>query len=480
MQIDVIRGAVAKHITNRPVILVGADLDRFSQHIHELRSMGARKVLIVSSGLGVGAIPNVDGFEVAFVDVSEAANISHAEAAWQQVFQAPPPWLERMLASFDPHGEAAVIPWRFRTSTTFGERPVYGPRIGEAVRLEDKTRIGAFLSGCGIGGPPGAQTVLAELGELQRAAADLDYGRGTVWSGDASEATNSGTKFVRWVRNADDCLAAATFFASHCREVRVAPFLEGVACGMHALVTRHGVSVFRPVELLILRPECGSTFIDAGFATTFDPDAADTAAYRLLVDRIGRELWKQFGYEGAISVDAILTERGWVVHDINPRQGGGLVYFRDALPDLPIHLAHHVAAAGDLPPIDMQALERLVLDASDRTRVIASALTLNGGPGSSFATNVPVGDELIPVRYTPGSAGRNRLVLAPQLQVGERVAPRVAAAVTAVRFDIGLDLAVTAPLCLTQPQCRRVGQLERATVDRQPQQVPSMEVSVDR
>ena len=451
MTVEQFRSIVHRHVTSRPVVLIGADLERLGQDVHGLRAMGAERVMVVAGGAGSGSVPNLDGYEYVEVDVPERGEVAITEPAWASIFASPPPHLAAALERFDPHREAAVIPWRFRRSRALGDRPVFGPRMPEAIALEDKTRIGPLLTELEIPQPPGAITVGVDSTALGEATRRVDRGAGAVWSGDAKTATNSGTKFVRRVRDGLDMYEAHAFFAEHCNEVRVAPFLEGVACGMHAFVTPQGTAVFRPVELLIYRPGHGTGFVDAGFSTTFDPEPTDTAEYRGLTRRIGDELYRRHGYQGAISVDAILTEDGWAVHDINPRQGGGLVYVQHTLPDMPIHLLHHVAAEaarrGVPLELDFRALEDAVVSAANARRMVVSAFTAPEGPRRrrTIRTRGARG-ERVDLRYRPlRGGGGGRIDVAAAGRAGEQIAPKVASALRHADAVLGLGLALEAP-----------------------------------
>jgi hypothetical protein len=68
-----------------------------------------------------------------------------------------------------------------------------------------------------------------------KAGRSLDLGRGTVWAGDARDGFNGGGEYVRWIRHevSVDVDEAVTFFAARCDQVRVAPFVEGLPCGIH-------------------------------------------------------------------------------------------------------------------------------------------------------------------------------------------------------------------------------------------------------
>lgn len=449
MSVAQARELVQRYVTDHPVILIGADLDRLTQHVHELRSMNAERVLVVASGRGPGPVSSLDGYEYVEVDAPAEHGATIVEPAWKRIFASPPTHLREALNAFDPDRNAIVIPWRFRRSRMLGDRPVFGPRMPEATALEDKTRIGPLLAALDIPQPPGAQCVPVVVAALREASAQVNRGAGVVWSGDAATATNSAAKFVRRIRTAHDMEEAYAFFRRYCNEVRVAPFLDGVPCGMHAFVTAQGTAVFRPVELIILRSKTGIGFVDTGFSTTFDPEPDDTAAYRSIVRAVGDELHQQFGYQGAISVDAILTEDGWAVHDINPRPGGGLVYARHALPELPIHLLHHVfteaARTSESPTVDLAALEHEVVEAADACRMVVAACSTPEGPRRRRTVRVRgVPGQGIDVRYRPLKTGGGRVTFAAVGRPGEQIAPRIAAALGDANETLGLGVALEA------------------------------------
>jgi hypothetical protein len=203
---------------------------------------------------------------------------------------------------------------------------------------------------------------------LLQAAARHDRGSGTVWAGDAREGFNGGAVFVRWIRDdrADAVDEAAGFFDAHCDRVRVAPFLEGVPCSVHGIVVDDGVAVFRPVEMVTLRQDLRLRY--AGVATFWDPAPADREAMRSAARRVGEILADRVAFRGCFGVDGVMTDRGFLPTEVNPRFGGGMATIGKGLSDrLPLVLLHHVLVERpDLVPA--AELERCLTAAADATR----------------------------------------------------------------------------------------------------------------
>jgi hypothetical protein len=203
---------------------------------------------------------------------------------------------------------------------------------------------------------------------LRAAAAELDCGAGTVWSGDAKEGFNGGGHAVRWIRDGDDGREAVAFFAEHCNRVRVAPFVEGISCSVHGFVTDDGVAVLRPVELVNLRRPSGDKLKYAGCATFWDPPDSDRAEMRAAALRLGDRLGEEVAYRGSYTLDGILGADGFVATECNPRPGAGLGYLGTAAPDFPFDLVQYLAVAGDAAWLHAQELEAFLLEAGDRVR----------------------------------------------------------------------------------------------------------------
>ena len=183
------------------------------------------------------------------------------------------------LDDFDPDRGALVLLAAVGTSLRIGDRTAYGARPASWSALEDKTLGDALFDRAGVPRPP-SRVVPVELAALHASAAEVDRGAGTVWSGDAKEGFNGGGHAVRWIRDGDDGSAAAAFFAEHCAQARVAPFVDGLSCSVHGFVTDDGVAVLRPVELVNLRRPIGDRLQYAGCATFWDPLDSDRGAMR--------------------------------------------------------------------------------------------------------------------------------------------------------------------------------------------------------
>ena len=250
---------------------------------------------------------------------------------------------------------------------TLGDRPAFGARPPEWVALEDKTVCDALFDDAGVPRPRSA-IVPASDAALRDAAAPLDQGGGTVWAGDSREGFNGGGQFVRWVHSGDDGAEASAFFAAHCDRVRVAPFVDGIACSVHGFVTDDGVAVFRPVELVNLRRSSGDRFQYAGCATFWDPAASDRETMRGAARRLGEHLRARVEYRGWFTLDGIIGADGFVATECNPRPGAGIGYLAAAIPDFPSDAVQHLAVAGRTPWLRARDFEAVVLEAADRVR----------------------------------------------------------------------------------------------------------------
>ena len=160
----------------------------------------------------------------------------------------------------------------FDTTTTVAGRPAYGARRPEWVALEDKTTNDALFARAGVACAPSEVVVATDRGALDAAAARLDGGAGTVWSGDARDGFNGGGVLVRRVTGPDRATEVAALMAGRCDRVRVAPFLDGIPCSIHGIVTTDGIAVFRPMEMVVLRT-ADAGFRYAGVASYWDPPA---------------------------------------------------------------------------------------------------------------------------------------------------------------------------------------------------------------
>ena len=74
------------------------------------------------------------------------------------------------------------------------------------------------------------------------------------------------------------------------------------------------------------------------------------------------ELRERVDFRGVFTIDGILSARGWVANECNPRFGAALAYTRGLLPDAPLDLVHHMVIAGDGGAVTARDLEEVGAD----------------------------------------------------------------------------------------------------------------------
>jgi hypothetical protein len=421
-------GLVRGLVDGRKVILAGTLLAPGAIYVRHLRDLGAGPFLIVATGDGTGDLPTPHEADWVVHPVTAADTIDEFRQV-ERLMADPPPAIVEAVERFDPDHDALVFYPPFATSRELCGRAAYGARRPEWVALEDKTTC---------------EIVEVDRNALLAAAARLDQGAGTVWSGDARDGFNGGGIFVRWIRSDPDPAAvddAVARFAPACDHVRVAPFVEGIPCSVHGVVCPDGIAALRPVEMVNLRPPGASRLQYAGAGTWFDPPAADREQMRAAVRRLGALLQTDHGFAGTFTVDGIVGADGWVPTELNPRYGAGMGYASALYPDLAFGLLHQMVVEGDAPDVRATDIEALLLPAADDTRW--------GGGWSMIPTtfteteSVPVCFEGDRLRVTqPGEVSDGELMRGPnavggfvrlsldpdRTPKGPSVAPRVVAA----------------------------------------------------
>jgi hypothetical protein len=352
-------------VEGRDVILAGGVLAGFTPVVERLRTLGARRYLCIVNGPGTGPLPKGDDVEVVVVPF-DVPTVTDEFRQWERVMAAPPDFVHEALASLDPHGDALLFINVFQAIQSLGDRRGFGARRPEWIALEDKTICDALFDRAGVARPESA-VVPTEYDALVSAGSTFDRGDGTVWAGDASRGFNGGGEYVRRVRDEHDARDAAAFFVAECDRVRIAPFVEGVPASIHGFVTADGVAVFRPVELVTLRPAVGNRFRYAGAATYWDPAPADREAMRAAARRVGECLRAEVDFRGMFTVDGILGADGWVPTECNPRAGAALGYASVACPDVHLDLLHRLVIEGD-EHVRAADLELALIPAADATR----------------------------------------------------------------------------------------------------------------
>jgi len=241
--------------------------------------------------------------------------------------------------------------------------------------------------------------------------------------------------------------------------VRVAPFLDGIPCSIHGIVTTDGIAVFRPMEMVTLREVDPPGFRYGGVASFWDPPAADRAVMRAAARRVGALLRDEVGFAGSYGVDGVLTADGFRPTELNPRMGGGLSVIARAVPEIPLFPLHWVTAAGLPVPVSAADLEETLTAAADAQRGGGTWVFAHKEVGETSRHPVVVRDGVCrPAGHGPPDA---ELVLGPGAEgafvrfepdaertpVGPSIAPLACAVLgwADAEFDLGLGPLTPAP-----------------------------------
>ena len=335
-----------------------------------LGALGAARPFLIADGEGSGQMPTAAEAELRLLNI-DAETIVDQHRQSEAALQSLPAEVQAAVDAWDPEHDARwICSIMLHEVATVAGRRKYALREPAWTVFEDKIAIDAFWDAIGVRRAP-SRIVAAEPQTLAAAAADLDRALGTVWAADACEGIHGGAEGLRWVRPGDDGRAAAEPLKDLADRVRVMPFLEGIPVSIHGIVFPDFVAVFRPVEMVVLRPPVGDRFLYAGCANWFDPPAEDREAMRALAKTAGAALREQVGYRGAFTVDGVLTGEGFLPTELNPRIGGGLRTLAGGLGDLPLTPLCWAVTEGEATHLDYrpELLERAVLASADTCRV---------------------------------------------------------------------------------------------------------------
>jgi hypothetical protein len=368
-----LRRRLGELFADRPVICGIAPLAGFVDWVRLLQEVGARRPLLVATGLGAGLTPAPEEAEVVFLDVPQHTTMTDDLRRQDALARSLPAHVRAAVEAYDERGDALWMVGPFIGTEPVLGREVVGGRPLSWTALEDKLVVDAIWDEVGFPRAP-SRIVPCEPDALAEASRLLDRGVGTVWAGDARDGFNGGGDYVRHVDEPADAERAIRFFAPRCDRVRVMPFLDGVPCSIHGMVLADGVAAFRPVELAILRgPE--RRFAYGGQGTGWDPPAADRAAMRRLVRDVGELLRAKVGYRGAFGIDGVLTADGFRPTELNPRMSAGISSLARVADTGLFTLLQFNLAVGRDPGVGVAELESWALPLMDEHR-FARAIAL--------------------------------------------------------------------------------------------------------
>jgi hypothetical protein len=443
-------------VAGRRVILAGFPVAATAPTVTMLRSLGSERCFVLGPMIGTGEMPDDADAEWLSLDI-ETPETMTVFRRFEQAMAHPSADVTAALDRYDPHRDALVLVAPYDVSAVVAGRPAFGGRRAEWVALEDKTTNDALFDRAGIARPPSAVVSATDRAALAAAAARLDAGAGTVWAGDARDGFNGGGTLVRWVTGPDQAEAAQARLAAQCDHVRVAPFLDGVPCSIHGLVTHDGIAVFRPVEMVTLRTADPHGFRYGGAATFFDPPDPDREVMRGVARRVGARLRDEVGFLGTYGVDGVLTSDGFLPTELNPRFGGGLGAIARALPDLPLLPLHWAAAAGQTLPVSAGEIELALLSAADARRAGGGWVMVNARLDETCERPVvvrdgrcePAGEAVADGTLQVGPSAEGgfvRFTADPdRTPVGPSIAPRVCAVLAWADEEYGLGLGPLEP-----------------------------------
>ncbi len=364
--VDYYRDLLRPVFENQRFLVAGDVMASILRLAKQIGDLGAERPFLLAAAPGVGEQPSEEEAVSRLLPVT-GGHIIECLRRFEPLLAKLPEEIQEAVERWDPERRARSLFWfTFTDVPQVGGRPRYAYRPPAWAAIEDKTECPRFFDAIGLRRGPLA-VVAADSAVMSAAARRLDAGSGTVWAGDASEGLNGGGLYVRWVRDPQTEAQACEFFEAHCARVRVMPFVEGIPCSLHGIVFPSGTSVFRPVEMIVLRGS-DARLRYVGTSSFWDPPAAERERMRDLVRRVGEGLRQQVGFRGAYTVDGVLGEHGFVPTEINARIGGAVNDLYGTNPELPLHALALAATEGEDLDYRPEELERLVLDGADAKR----------------------------------------------------------------------------------------------------------------
>ncbi|MFV9672544.1 MAG: hypothetical protein ACNYZH_04905 [Acidimicrobiia bacterium] len=454
MDIDAVNSRIAEFHRGKKWILLPDAAAAATPLVEQLHDWGAAGVMVIAALEGVGDLPVAD--RIHYTRTS-GDSVMQGIRAYLKSVERPSALLGGSVEVFDPDHEAMILGGGFSRLDTLAGRPVYGARPGVGGALEDKTTVDQLWDDAQVRRAP---SVVVPVADAVAASIAIGTQAGTVWAGDNTEGWHGGGEYVRWIKNAGDAAAALEWFSSHAETVRVMPFLDGIPCSIHGFVTRDGVAVFLPVEMVMLRHASKSEFIYAQAANFWNPPTEVRDEMRKAARRVGELLQERHGYLGGFGIDGVCTRDGFLPTELNPRRSIGHE-LQSRAADLALDSMERMMIEGDLD-IAAQDLEETIVSAASTSRRGGMLLPLTTTyeaaetgirfeSGRAIAVDIE-GETDATMEIGPAAMGSIIILrLDPdRTPVGPSVAPRAIMAIDLARELWGIDmppLAAAPDLC---------------------------------
>ncbi len=353
MDVEAVKAQIAEFHRDRKWILLPDAAAPVAPLVELLNEWGAAGIMVVAAVEGVGELPNADRTHYTR---TSGDTVMHGIRAYLKSVERPSALLLGAVEAFDPSQEAMVLGGGFSRLDTLAGRPVYGARPEAWGALEDKTTVDQLWDDAGVRRAP---SVVVPIGEAVKASLAIESQAGSVWVADNAEGWHGGGEYARWVQSAGDATSAVEWFSEHAATVRVMPFLDGIPCSIHGFVTRDGVAVFLPMEMVILRHTTKPEFVYAQGANFWNPPDAVRDEMRTAARSVGVLLQERRDYRGGCGIDGVCTRNGFLPTELNPRLsiGHGL---QSRAVDIPLATIERMLIEGDLD-VDARDLEDTVV-----------------------------------------------------------------------------------------------------------------------
>jgi hypothetical protein len=270
------------------------------------------------SEAGVAAIQPIS-FPLAATD-----KVSAIYYCQNKQLQYPEENLKDILLQADPDGDALIYAGSAVNVDNVDGRRVIGyrqPQWSEAERKRIQTVI--------TKGQKGYNPVYIECSSIDSEDVLINFcveRAPCVISGDTKEQIAMGADYVYVITSETDCCTLRMILASLsqcCTGVRIAALTTGLPITVYGYFADiEKTAIFPPVEAIVgYRKVDNKMFAPGALVPTCE--CVDVRCVEKAVENIVNNLSSYCGYRGAFGVDGVFSDKGFTVHEINPRVCAG-------------------------------------------------------------------------------------------------------------------------------------------------------------